>query len=183
MSSVATIGLGWEIITRKTFTTLIFCRHNLNLNGYFDPTILTQTEFGLWDFVGEAFIKMNQFQKDYLNFNASTYDSKSEVAPRPQIINYPKGGGFFDWHIHPRFPNNYGLILNLSKKGRDFHSGQTEFVDPSDDTTIIQIDDYADIGDLTIFRFDLNHRVAPVDENEDLSFSDNGRWTAVLPLR
>ena len=35
---------------------------------------------------------------------------------RFQFIHYPKGGGFFDWHEHPRYPVNYGMILNRVKR-------------------------------------------------------------------
>jgi len=58
------------------------------------------------------FKKMESFQKKYLGIEKFIND---KVQGRPQIIHYPIGGGFFDWHTHPRFPTNYGLILNLSK--------------------------------------------------------------------
>ena len=121
MSSVATIGLGWEIITRKTFTTLIFCLAQSKSERIFRSYhINSETEFGLWDFVGEAFIKMNQFQKDYLNFNASIFDSKSEVGAPTSNHKLPQRWRFLHWHIHPRFPNNYGLIQIYQKKEEIF---------------------------------------------------------------
>ena len=123
------------------------------------------------------FEKMGFFQKKYLGIEKFIND---KVQRRPQILHYPTGGGFFDWHMHHRFPNNYGLILNLSKKGRDFNKGQTEVKMESGE--VLKVEDYADIGDLILFRFDLSHRVAPCDPDQDLIFSEKGRWTAVLPL-
>ena len=123
------------------------------------------------------FKKMESFQKKYLGIEKFIND---KVQGRPQIIHYPIGGGFFDWHTHPRFPTNYGLILNLSKKGRDFNFGQTEI--KTENGEIIKVEKYADIGDLILFRYDLSHRVAPCDPDQDLVFSEKGRWTAVLPL-
>ena len=123
------------------------------------------------------FTKMHSFQKIYLG--CGEYINEN-VKIRPQIIHYPPGGGWFDWHSHPRKPTNYGLIVNLSKKHRDFNIGQTEIV--GDDGELIKVDDYADIGDLILFRYDLLHRVAPCDPEKDLTFSLDGRWTAVLPL-
>ena len=124
-----------------------------------------------------VFNKMAEFQDEYLELGSHI---NSDIQRRPQILHYPVGGGFFDWHTHPRFPNNYGLILNLSKKDRDFKQGQTEVI--LDNKKVIKLDDYTDIGDLILFRYDLTHRVAPCDPEEDLVFSDKGRWTAVLPL-
>ncbi len=123
------------------------------------------------------FNKMAEFQDKYLEFGRHI---NSNIKRRPQILHYPIGGGFFDWHSHKRFPNNYGLILNLSKKDRDFQQGQTEVI--LENKKVIKLDDYTDIGDLILFRYDLAHRVAPCDPKEDLVFSDKGRWTAVLPL-
>jgi hypothetical protein len=124
-----------------------------------------------------VFKKMELFQKKYLGVESFINDT---VQRRPQIIHYPVGGGFFDWHSHSRLPTNYGLILNLSKKGRDFNVGQTEI--KAENGEVIKVEDYADIGDLILFRYDLPHRVAPCDSDQDLMFSENGRWTAVLPL-
>ena len=123
------------------------------------------------------FEKMALFQDKFLSIEESLND---KIQRKPQIIHYPIGGGFFDWHTHPRFPTNYGLILNLSKKGRDFNEGQTEI--KVNRKAIIKVDKYADIGDLILFRYDLPHRVAPCDPREDLIFSSKGRWTAILPL-
>jgi hypothetical protein len=100
--------------------------------------------------------------------------------PRMQIIHYPRGGGFLDWHVHGRDPVNYGLILNLSYRGRQFQAGGTEIEDRNGD--IICVEDHSNQGDLILFKFDLKHRVSPCDPDEDLCFDRNGRWTAVLPI-
>ena len=123
------------------------------------------------------FQKLKSFHNQYLAYEDF---SPNQYSILEQVIHYPKGGGFFDWHVHTRFPVNYGVILILAKKDRDFKVGQTEIKVNND---IINIDDFADIGDLALFRFDLEHRVAPCDPREDLTFSDNGRWTAVLSFQ
>ena len=97
-----------------------------------------------------------------------------------QILHYPRGGGFLDWHDHPRQPVNYGLIVNLSKRGRDFDHGATEIIDQTGAT--IRVEDHCDIGDLVVFRYDLKHRVAPCDPEHDLCFDTAGRWTAIMPI-
>jgi len=133
--------------------------------------------FPIVDISESLFTKMYSFQKTYLGCGKYI---NGNVKTRPQILHYPQGGGWFDWHKHLRKPTNYGLIVNLSKKHRDFNTGQTEVV--NDDGELIKVDDYADIGDLILFRYDLLHRVAPCDPEKDLAFSLAGRWTAVLPI-
>jgi len=137
----------------------------------------------LWDACSKTFLRMNNIQRDYLGIGTDFFDLKAEMVFSPQIIHYPRGGGFFDWHEHPRFPTNYGLILSLSKKNKHFYIGQTEFEVPCGSTMErVGTGAYSDIGDLTLFKFDLLHRVSPVDKDSDIVFDENGRWTAVLPL-
>ncbi|WP_346897296.1 hypothetical protein [uncultured Roseibium sp.] len=121
--------------------------------------------------------------KEMVAFQSKFVTDEKRIASatrRIQIIHYPRGGGFFDWHQHPRYPVNYGLILNLSKKGKNFDVGATEIV--SSGEQVLKVEDYSDIGDLILFRYDLKHRVAPCNPEDDLCFDTNGRWTAILPI-
>ncbi|MCC3860004.1 hypothetical protein [Pseudemcibacter aquimaris] len=127
--------------------------------------------------VSTLFKEMSEFQNQFI----SSHDKmQSDMFIQPQIIHYPKGGGFFDWHYHPRFPVNYGLIVNLSEKNKHFFQGGTEI--ECEDGSVIKVEEYSNIGDLILFKFDLKHRVASCDPDEDLIFDKNGRWTAVLPI-
>lgn len=155
-----------DVLPTKVQTNRIFRSFHFNKNN--GSNVYTK--------VISFFDKMEEFQKNYV---VPDNQIPNGFKRGYQILHYPKGGGYFDWHEHPRHPVNYGLIVNLSEKKIDFNEGQTEFKVGND---IIKIDEYADIGDLVLFRFDLEHRVAPCDPNEDLLFSSNGRWTAVLPL-
>ena len=53
------------------------------------------------------------------------YDNilKKKTYSKFVAFQYPKGGGFFSKHKHSRWPTNYGLLLNLSKSGKDFKKG------------------------------------------------------------
>lgn len=126
----------------------------------------------------DLFLKMIDFQKRFIA-NDKSWDPETQKK-RMQIIHYPQGGGFFDWHLHPRLPVNYGLILNLSAQGENFDAGATEIVTSSG--KIVKVEDYCNIGDLILFKYDLKHRVAPCDPDKDLCFDSNGRWTAILPI-
>ena len=148
--------------TKRVFRTIDFkdfekCSRDEEFFSVYEPMVKLQNEY----VIDTPSIPKNQMR-------------------RLQIIHYPKGGAFFDWHQHPRYPVNYGLILNLSKKGINFDKGATEILRHNND--IICVEDITDIGDLILFKYDLIHRVAPCDPNDDLIFDRNGRWTAVLPI-
>lgn len=98
---------------------------------------------------------------------------------RPQVIHYPRGGGFFDWHVHDLEPQGIGLITCMSKAGRDFESGGTRFRNSEAE---IGTGAAHDIGDICLFRYDLDHAVDAVDASRPLEWGGSGRWTMVLPL-
>ena len=99
----------------------------------------------------------------------------------PQIIHYPKGGGFFDRHTHPLDPQKIGLIASLTKKNEHFDKGGTLFWK---DEAEVDAEPAQTIGSVTLFRFDLPHAVSKVDPEAQLEFGKpNGRWVAVLPYR
>lgn len=99
----------------------------------------------------------------------------------PQIIHYPKGGGFFDRHTHPLEPQKIGLIASLTKKGEHFEKGGTLFWSDGGE---LDAEPAQTIGSVTLFRFDLPHAVSKVDPDAPLEFGkSNGRWVAVLPYR
>ena len=103
-------------------------------------------------------------------------DSKTEI----QVVHYPRGGGYFAEHKHNRYPTNYGMIITLSEKGSDFNKGATsiKFKDK-----FINLEKYnINKGDLTLFRFDLTHKITPVDPDKYLSFDNKGRWTLLLSI-
>ena len=128
------------------------------------------------DFVN-LFDLLSKFQNKYV-LNTQTIEENK--VRRLQLIHYPKGGGFFDWHSHPRYPVNYGLILNLSEKGTNFNEGATEILRNNEEK--ICVEEFSDIVDLILFKFDLRHRVAPCNPKDDMVFDVNGRWTAVMPI-
>ncbi len=76
----------------------------------------------------DLFNKMKQLQQK-ISFRALNYDMSGFTLPRlrPQIIHYPCGGGYFDYHVHPFEPQRVGLILNLSRFGCDYDAGGTSF--------------------------------------------------------
>ncbi len=99
----------------------------------------------------------------------------------PQIIHYPRGGGYFDRHTHALEPQKIGLIASLTRKGEHFDTGGTLFWGDGGE---VDAEPAQTIGSVTLFRFDLPHAVSKVDPAASLEFGKpTGRWVAVLPYR
>lgn len=100
----------------------------------------------------------------------------------PQCIQYPRGGGFFQEHVHALNPQRIGLILSASRYGEDYVVGGGRF--RAQDGSWIETEGHHDIGDVTLFRYDLGHDITPVDPDQPLDWKVNsGRWSFVLPLK
>lgn len=96
----------------------------------------------------------------------------------PQVIHYPLGGGFFGRHNHNLKPQIIGFILSLSKYGIDYRAGGTCF---EIDGETVDIEGHHDIGDLCLWRNDLDHWVkqSPLDDKFSWN-SEKGRFVATL---
>jgi hypothetical protein len=100
----------------------------------------------------------------------------------PQLIQYPRGGGFFSEHFHPIQPQKIGLVLGGSEYGRDYIKGGGRF--RSSNGSWVSTEGHHQIGDITLFRFDIGHDITPVDPEFQLDWGRaDGRWTFVLPLK
>lgn len=119
--------------------------------------------------------------KDLQNQVAGTDFGISLTSLRLKVLQYPVGGGFLAEHSHPVEPQRVGLILSLSQIGVDFTSGGTFFQTPFGRVDTLE---HHDIGDIILFRYDLPHAVAVVDQDKTLDWNaDTGKWSVVLELR
>jgi len=166
-----------EEIKSKTFWRMDVLPSNTQTDRIFRTIMQIYENENNLDLIKGLFRKMIDLQIVCLG---GAYSDSKDSSVKPQIIHYPTGGGFFDWHTHPRFPTNYGIILNLSQKDDQFYTGSTEF--KIDNGQIVNVEEYVDIGDLILFRYDLPHRVTPCDPEKNLEFSSQGRWTAIVPI-
>ena len=127
----------------------------------------------------DVFDRLLEFQNALTGNQASFVHDELGRKARPQIIHYPSGGGMFGRHTHPLEPQRIGLILGLSKRGRDFKSGSAYF---EVNGLTLGTEDSHDLGDLLLFRFDIPHWITAVDQGSEFKPSAiGGRWTAVLP--
>ena len=126
-----------------------------------------------------VFSAMRDLQNAVAGTSAGFEPDANSRLMRPQVIQYPSGGGFFDEHVHPLEPQGVGLIVGLSEKGRDFKSGGTCFRVNGRNNSF---EDTHAMGDIILFRFDLPHWITPIDDDEHLDWTRQaGRWTMVLP--
>jgi hypothetical protein len=103
---------------------------------------------------------------------------EGEPYLHPQLIQYPNGGGFFGRHNHNLLPQKVGFILSLSKFKRDFTGGGTNFLI---DNEVINLEGIQDIGDLVLWKNNLDHWVSQTPLEDWFSWdSPNGRWVATL---
>ena len=151
----------------------------------------TKHIFHAYNFTNDANVDFYQELVDFLNplrelqaklsgQQLENKPNKDGYALRPQAIHYPVGGGFFDWHIHPFLPQKVGLILSMSQRGRDFDEGGTMF---KIDNKVVSIENDHDIGDLGIFRYDIEHKVDVIDASHGRVDFNNirGKWSLILP--
>lgn len=126
-----------------------------------------------------VFSAMRDLQNRVAGTNARFEPDAEMRFLRPQVIQYPSGGGFFDEHVHPLEPQRVGLITGLSQKGRDFNEGGTCFRVNGNEHSF---EDAHAMGDIILFRYDIPHWITPIDESEPLDWTRKaGRWTMVLP--
>tara|TARA_B100000686_G_C16435814_1_gene784451 strand:- start:3 stop:713 length:711 start_codon:yes stop_codon:yes gene_type:complete len=169
----------YDVLPKKSVTKHITHFYNFNLSKPYN------LDFSLYFELRIIFTKMLLIQNALAGTTATlcnSYSKKNNDRPilRPQIIHYPKGGGSFDKHNHPYLPQKYGLILLLSQKNKDYMSGGTRVYI---DNNVIDTSEYANQGDLIIFKYDLPHDITPCDPHEELDFDRiDGRWTAILPF-
>jgi hypothetical protein len=104
----------------------------------------------------------------------------AEAGPyfHPQVIHYPLGGGFFGRHNHNLKPQLVGFILSLSKYGIDYKAGGACFEIAG---KTVDTEGHHDIGDLCLWRNDLDHWVkqSPLDDKFSWE-SERGRYVATL---
>lgn len=126
-----------------------------------------------------VFSAMRDLQNAVAGKNAQFEPDAKGHFLRPQVIQYPSGGGFFDEHVHSIEPQPVGLIVGLSEKGRDFEEGGTCFrVNGAEHC----FQENHAMGDIILFRYDIPHWVTLIDDGAQLDWTRQaGRWTMVLP--
>ena len=147
-------------IIRVTNRVSEMCPVNLNLPGYKTPNVMQQFDINRAGIrnapvLFDAFSKMKAKWEEYGGVKTTWEDPKL----RPQVIHYPRGGGFFGRHSHPLEPQQYGLVLSLTDgPATTFH------LDDGD------VETEREAGDLTLFRYDIPHSVPMVDPGVPLEF-------------
>jgi len=125
-----------------------------------------------------VFESLRVYYNELTGYTASLGVIENDSYFHPQLIQYPSGGGFFGRHSHNLLPQKVGFILSLSRYGEDYKGGGTCFVM---DDEVVDLEGHQEIGDLTLFRFDVDHWVkqSPLDDRFSWD-NENGRWVATL---
>lgn len=93
----------------------------------------------------------------------------------PNILHYPRGGGYLQTHTDPPSKQKVVVTAILSERGKDYHQGGLYVEDFAGNRLLI--DDYLDPGDIYLINPAIRHGVAPIDPTAPLDWmSDEGRW-------
>ena len=146
--------------------------HTFNFNDF------TTLPSGLQKLCKDVFEPMRVLQNQLTGNSAEFSSHHDQFRLRPQVMQYPTGDGFIAKHRHALLPQKIGLILNLSRRGFDYTCGGTSFELPGG---TVDIEQGHDLGDIALFRCDLDHYVTPVEPASAREWElTRGRWVAVL---
>lgn len=143
-------------------TSYYFFRWNKSSHFYY------QTFDPLWNLIK----LLNGLKKN--KYKNNTPADKDHVD-RIQIVKYPNKTGYIKKHYHPTVENFILISVYLSKKGEDYYSGGTYFLNRKNKK--IFVEDSVDKGDVGIFFGSLWHGVDKfiVDKNNS-DVRRRGRW-------
>lgn len=111
-------------------------------------------------------IKTDSFLREY---NKCVYN--------PLIFHYPPLVGKFEWHRHETTYQSYQVLLNITKRGRDYEGGETSF--RMDNGDIVTLGDEFDQGDIFVFPYHLEHKVGPIISG---GRTNVGRISVLMPF-
>lgn len=145
---------------------------NFNMPHYETPNLMHQFKFKLQDRADDVLLRVFGLMKSKWEDVGGVKTDWSDKKLRPQVIHYPRGGGFFGKHSHPLEPQKFGLVLSLTDgAGTTFHLEQGD------------LHTERKAGDLTLFKYDIPHSVPMVEPDAPLEFfRSSGRWVAILPF-
>jgi hypothetical protein len=93
----------------------------------------------------------------------------------PQIMQYPRGGGYMCEHIDPPLRQACVISTMLTSRGHGYEKGGFYLRTP--DGKKIDVDQHCGIGDVIIFHPSLCHGVDPIDPDTPLDWNSiSGRW-------
>lgn len=146
--------------------------HDFNFNALDQaPDTLRETLLGLFE-------PMRKLYNGFTGYQTTFEIPDSGPYVHPQLIQYPSGGGFFARHWHNLSPQKLGFIVSLSKRGRDYRNGGTQF---EIDGEIVDMEPRHGIGDILVWRYDHHHWVTQSDLSDKFDWDDaDGRWVATF---
>ena len=132
----------------------------------------------------DIFLKLCFFRNKLLGFekNYCTLNIENNLWSACRIMQYPLGGGHMSEHKDNvvnkiskknNIKNFYQIILNLTERGKDFSNGGAYIKVKG---KFIDLEKYAQSGDIIIYKSRLIHGVKEIDPNKKLNTKKmNGR--------
>ena len=166
----------WGQNAQPTLEDPLKVRRNVHMASYLPPNSRARYIFHSYEFylgdpgsesdinraVRPVFTRLRQIYHELTNNNYDFVLSEDGAALLPQCIQYPRGGGFFQEHVHAIAPQQIGLILAASDIGVDYQTGAVQFKMHSGGEWI-NTEGHHQIGDVCLFRYDMPHEITPVE--------------------
>jgi hypothetical protein len=111
-------------------------------------------------------------------FDELALDRGDQLALEPLIFHYKPGTGKFQRHAHEPGYQKTQVLINLTKRGRDYSGGETLIEEA--DGNVVRLGEIFDQGDLFSFPYSLFHSVNPVLAPE--SQNGIGRMSILMPF-
>jgi hypothetical protein len=137
----------------------------------------------------EPLIKIRNHIADVPSEYCIKPDFNIKLWPGCRVQQYFQGGGFFSEHkdiviekISDSIQiNTIQLVALLTSKGKDFHSGGASIKNKNFE--LINIEDYAQAGDIIAYDASSLHGVLPIDLHKKLDMSfGSGRYSALASI-
>lgn len=110
--------------------------------------------------------------EDYLE------DRGEQPSFEPLVFFYDVGAGKFERHAHSPGYQNTQVLINLTKRNRDYAGGETIIEEP--EGNIVELGEVFDQGDMFSFPYALYHRVNRVEPANHAS--GLGRMSILMPF-
>jgi hypothetical protein len=111
-------------------------------------------------------------------FDELALDRGNQPALEPLIFHYRPGTGKFQRHAHEAGYQKTQVLINLTKRGRDYCGGET--VIEETDGNLVKLGEIFDQGDLFSFPYSLFHSVNPVLAPANPNAT--GRMSILMPV-
>ena len=129
----------------------------------------------------KMFTAVSRFRNNLAGY-APEFTIDEDWSTIPTVSHYPAGGGHLNMHVDPVSRNYCNILVAMTEKGRDFHSGGL-YLKEGDEKLVA--DDHLKAGDIYLFYPDIAHGIDSIDSDRQGGgnwWGDDGLWVLIPAL-